>query len=194
MSLTFSHVSKSFQHIQVLQDFSFTFEPGGRYCLMGPSGAGKTTLLRLAAGLLPVDSGQIHKDGTLSFMFQEDRLLPWYSAIKNVALVSDEKTAATLLEELGLSSFAQSMPNALSGGMRRRVAIARTLAKKSDIYLFDEPLKELDEANKKSVAEVINAYTKDALCLFVSHTKEDADLFHAQTLTFSAAPLMFLQK
>lgn len=193
MSVIFQHVDKAFQDVVVLQDFSFVFADGKRYCLMGPSGIGKTTILRLIAGLLRPDRGVVKAHGrTVSFVFQEDRLLPWCTAKENIALVSDDSTAAYYLHALGLSSFADAYPKTLSGGMKRRVAIGRALAAKSDIYLFDEPLKGLDEARKENIAALIAEKTKEQLCIFVSHDKEEAALFGAEIITLDGLPIQII--
>ena len=92
--LTFLHVSKSFNGLPVLENFSYTFREGERYCLMGPSGCGKTTLLRLACGLTNPDAGTISGSmGKCAYVFQEDRLLPWYTVRQNIALVCRRKDA-----------------------------------------------------------------------------------------------------
>ena len=103
MTLQFLHVSKTFKNLPVLQDFSFCFEQGKSYCLMGPSGCGKSTLLRLACGLLPPDSGRIiGTENRFSYVFQENRLLPWYTARQNIELVCRRRSAEYWLEADGL--------------------------------------------------------------------------------------------
>ncbi len=182
MNLLFKNVTKSFPGVTPIQNLSFSLSFGS-FFLSGPSGCGKSTLLNLAAGLLKPDSGQVAREGTLSYLFQEDRLLPWFSALQNVALVNQEE-AASLLGALGLSGFLQAKPGELSGGMGRRAALARALAKKSDIYLFDEPFTGLDQANKERAAALIGKKTKGALSLFVLHDARDALLLQAEPLLF----------
>ena len=130
---------------------------------MGASGKGKTTLLKLIAGLLKPDKGTVDIiDRKVSFMFQEDRLLPWLNVRDNVLLVTDrEKETDELLEELGIDGNLRI--SELSGGMARRVALARCLLFESDILLMDEPFKGLDEALMKKVASIIIRQNKPAI-------------------------------
>ena len=123
-------ISVSFGDNRVLERLSDQWPDCGTVVLRGPSGSGKTTLLRVLCGLLRPDAGCVTglKRRRVSVVFQEDRLLPWRTALENVALVSDERTARELLGRLDLLEAADSRPDALSGGMRRRVAMARALA------------------------------------------------------------------
>ena len=109
MTVTFDKVRKTFDGKQVFSDFSYTLSLQGITALMGPSGCGKTTLLRLLCGLESPDSGTISGvPETYTFLFQENRLLPWASALENVALVSDAETAKNILCKVGLASCAIS--------------------------------------------------------------------------------------
>ena len=104
MTVTFDKVRKTFDGKQVFSDFSYTLSLQGITALMGPSGCGKTTLLRLLCGLESPDSGTISGvPETYTFLFQENRLLPWASALENVALVSDAETAKNILCKVGLA-------------------------------------------------------------------------------------------
>ena len=146
-------VSKSYGEKQVLSNFSFSMEYGGVYRIIGASGCGKTTLLRLICGLETPDDGIITgaKLEDISYLFQEDRLFPWLSAVKNVEIASKDKNrralAKKLLSELGLDKEKDFhlLPSELSGGMSRRVAIARALIKNSEILILDEALRGLDD-------------------------------------------------
>lgn len=173
--LTFLNVSKSFNGLPVLENFSYTFREGERYCLMGPSGCGKTTLLRLACGLTNPDAGTISGGmGKCAYVFQEDRLLPWYTVRQNIALVCRRKDADFWIKAVGLDGFADALPTALSGGMRRRAAIARALAADGDFYLFDEAFTGLDTDAKASLYNIVLTHTADKLCLFTSHDPAEA--------------------
>ena len=175
--IAFSHVSKSFGPLPVLRDFSLSLKQGEQLCLTGPSGQGKSTLLNLAAGLLLPDSGSIARQSDrISYVFQEDRLLPWQTALQNVALVCEKQAAQRWLEELGLGAFLQNYPSELSGGMARRVAIARALAAPADLYLFDEPFKGLDEKTLQMVLHVIKGAIAGKTALFVSHNPQELSL------------------
>ena len=170
-------ICKSYGEKQVLCDLSFFMEYGGVYRVIGASGCGKTTLLRLICGLEKPDSGIITGASRekISYLFQEDRLLPWLSAVKNVELASKDKSrralAEKLLSELGLDKEKDFclLPSELSGGMSRRVAIARALIKNSEILILDEALRGLDEENRARCAEVIGRYSKGKTVIFVTH-------------------------
>ena len=146
------------EHI-VFDRFSAEIPLDGNTVLRGASGSGKTTLLRLLAGLLEPDGGEMRGLEGLraAVVFQEDRLLPWYTALENVALVSDERRAVEILQRLGLAEAVDEKPAALSGGMRRRVAIARALAYGGDVLLLDEPFAGLDEEAKERAAAALHA-------------------------------------
>lgn len=191
----------------VLFNVSKTLEAGRTYCLMAPSGAGKTTLLHILAGIVGADAGKIWvewADGKkqsaalqngikrkalgsrgarlhVSMVFQEDRLCMQESALKNVELVcADRKRAVLCLKEL-LSEEALHKPvSSLSGGMRRRVCLARALAAEGDVLFLDEPFAGLDEANREKAAEIIRRYGRDRLLVMATHDEEDAGRLHGE--------------
>lgn len=178
--ITLKNISKNFSEKAVLQNLHFTINKGDHIAIMAPSGAGKTTLANIIAGLLKPDSGEIIKDPntTISYLFQEDRLLPWVSAFKNIDLVNRSKHKTDyFLKNLGLFDDREKYPSELSGGMNRRIALARCLAFKSDLYILDEPLKGLDERRKKTVISFLQEYLKDSTLLLITH-----DLSEAQAL------------
>ncbi len=132
MDLVIAHVSKDYGRGPVLRDVSLTVRQGETVCLMGPSGLGKTTLLRCVAGLETPDAGAVTGvPRRLGYVFQEDRLCDNFSAVANLRLVTGrtlpEKAILQHLEELGLSDSVRLPVSQLSGGMRRRVAIARAV-------------------------------------------------------------------
>lgn len=169
-----NNVTKAFEGKTVLRDFSLELPDKGFCAVTGRSGTGKTTLLNIIAGLCAPDSGSVHTTNDISMVFQEDRLLPWDTALSNAAIVSDEDTAIKLLCELGLEAALHQKPKELSGGMKRRVAIARSLAVKAKVYIMDEPLKGLDAKTRGNALEVIRKYTRDALLIMVTHDEADA--------------------
>ena len=157
----------------VFENRSFTLPDHGTVLLTGESGIGKTTLLRILAGLIKPQSGSISglEQRKISFVFQEPRLLESLSAIENVSLVSDRKTAQRLLDELNLKNASE-----LSGGQKQRVSLARAFAFSDDVVLLDEPFTGLDEQNKKRAAQLIASAD---LAIVVTHDTTDAELLHA---------------
>ena len=154
-------------------------------CIEAPSGAGKTTLLRLIAGLIRPDGGSIKKDASrISYMFQEDRLIPWLTAEENVAAVlqpSRRNEAKAILFEMELSEDTVSLPQSLSGGQRRRVALARALAYKGDLLLLDEPMKGLDPGLMDRIIPRI--LSRNTQIIMTSHSREEAEKMGSRILT-----------
>jgi ABC-type nitrate/sulfonate/bicarbonate transport system ATPase subunit len=175
--ISVQNLSKSFAGNAVLDGFSAQIPLCKVTVIRGASGAGKTTLFRLLLGLDQPDAGEIIGMGgrTPSVVFQEDRLLPWASALDNVALVSDEARAKAALGRLGLGGNMHQLPKELSGGMKRRVAIARALAYGGDILFLDEPFTGLDDENKKIAASAL--LEPGVPILVITHDDAEADLF-----------------
>ncbi len=184
--LELRNISHSFADRTVLENISFTLEPGQRIALMGPSGCGKTTLLKIALGLLKPTAGQV----TNSFrrpcaVFQEPRLLPWRTALENITLVLGDGKGALpralgALEQMELGSAAKKYPRELSGGMQQRVAIARALAAGPDLLVLDEPFKGLDEALRLRVLETVAS--TEAAVLLVTHEEWEAEALSCQII------------
>ena len=152
------NVTKAFGDKTVFRDFSHAFAPDRAYALVGPSGVGKTTLLRLIAGLETPDRGVVLRPAGLRvrMVFQEDRLLPQLSVLHNVMLESGaEQTARELLRALELEDEAGALPKDLSGGMRRRTALARALCAQPDLLLLDEPVSGLDPKATAEMYQII---------------------------------------
>ena len=171
------NVSKSFDK-PVLTNFSFDFPQTGTVLIRGASGCGKTTLLRILAGLEKQDTGEIcaSRDIRISCVFQEARLVPHLSVLGNLLLVRDTKDktkALAILKELGLEQDAHKFPHQLSGGMRLRVAIARSLYYGGNVFLWDEPTKELDPENRVKIRDIIQRLSQNACVIVVTH---DSDL------------------
>jgi NitT/TauT family transport system ATP-binding protein len=167
--LVVEHVAKSYdfngQIVPVIGDLSLTLREGEIVSIVGPSGCGKTTLLNTLCGLLAPDSGHIRWHGrevlgqpqNVGYMLQKDLLLPWRTALGNtmlglqirgVAPGEAEDKSRAILDQLGLHGFAEHYPSTLSGGMRQRVALARTLVNEPDVLLLDEPFAALDFQSK----------------------------------------------
>lgn len=194
-------INKRFDEKIVLDNFSISFSEKGVVCLFGPSGSGKTTLLNIISGLEKSDSGEISgfRDKRLSFMFQEDRLIPWITVIDNVKLVMDKdnaknQSALDFLNMVGLKDEALNYPSELSGGMCRRVALARTLAYGGDVYLLDEPFKGLDNALKEQLIDKVSKLGEKALVIIVTHDMEEAKLVSDEIYIQSGPPLETIEK
>ena len=175
--ISVKNISKSFGAHAVLRDFSVEIPLCGVTVLRGSSGAGKTTLFRLLLGLERADAGEIvgMSGRKPAVVFQEDRLLPWATALENSALGSDDARAADALEKLGLGESLCLLPRELSGGMKRRVAIARALAYQGDILFLDEPFTGLDEENKRIAARAM--LQANIPILVITHDDAEAELF-----------------
>ena len=182
-----SHVCVQYPDITVFDDLSLNLPDSGAVALMAPSGYGKTTLLRVLAELKSIDGGEISglENKKLSFLFQEDRLLPWVSAQKNVELVSDPEKAKHWLSQMEIQDGSQ-LPREMSGGMQRRVALARAMAFGGDVLLLDEPFKGLDEALRERIAGRIKG--KFPLILLSVHDAQEAELIGARIVRLDELP------
>lgn len=184
MCITLEGVCRAFDGRQVLQNISLTLPDKGAVCFFGPSGCGKTTLLRLICGLDKPDAGQVSIPKGLRFAchFQEDRLLPWYTAAENLRLVGAEPEP--WLDKVHLADAADLYPNELSGGMRRRLSLARALAHESDVLVLDEPVRELDEPTAEAMLELIRQEQGNRLLLVVTHDRAQAEKLGCKTFEF----------
>lgn len=167
---------------RILRDFTLSLPTGGRVCLMGASGEGKTTVLRLVMGLERPQSGAVSLPENTRFaaVFQEDRLLPWLTALENAALFSDAKIAQAMLETLGLGDDLHACLAALSGGMKRRVALARALCAPFDVLVLDEPLTGLDGETKAKCLAAIDSAASGKSLLLATHDRREAETLGAE--------------
>ncbi len=178
--LTFKNVSKTFftseGQTDVLSNISFSLHEDEIIAIIGPSGCGKSTILNLASKLENITSGTIDIQAKLGYMFQRDNLFMWRNVFDNIKLgLEVTKTLTkeninyvnTLIEKYGLKEFAKYYPNEISGGMRQRVALIRTLALKPDVLLLDEPFSALDYQTRLFVLDdvyrIIKSEKKSAL-------------------------------
>lgn len=172
-------IGKSFGKKRVLDNFSLTVPVGSRVCIMGASGGGKTTLLNIIMGIHKPDSGELYGvPSKIAAVFQEDRLCEPYSAVRNVMAVTGktvpEPRILELLHSLGLGGSELLPVKGLSGGMRRRVALARALLAESELIILDEPFKGLDEDTRASVIEVLDRYSAGKTLIIATHDLRDA--------------------
>ena len=186
-AVSVENIFKRYGDTVVFTDFSHAFERGSVTNVMGPSGCGKTTLMRLILGLETPDAGKITvaEGSVLACVFQEDRLINHYSALKNVRLAMPEKNDAAakeLLDELGLSASVHKPVKHLSGGMARRVSIARALLSGANVILLDEPFKGLDKKTREKVFEVIRRRTEGKTLILITHDVTEAQYFGGETV------------
>jgi NitT/TauT family transport system ATP-binding protein len=174
--IEFKNVSFSYGKKQVLKDFNLKIADGERLCLFGESGRGKTTVLRLICSLEKADSGILTVESkAISAVFQEDRLLPFLTVGQNIKMFSDKDNIDYVLKKLKLTEAEELYPSELSGGMARRVSLARALCRKADIYIFDEPFAGLDSINIAVAAELINEMTDGKTVVSVLHERQYAE-------------------
>lgn len=176
----------SFDGKAVLDGFSCVFPAGSTTCIMGASGCGKTTLINALLGFVKPDYGVITgMPKRVACVFQEDRLCEEHSAVSNVRLVAprsfSRSDAEALLSLLGINDFKKKVHD-FSGGMKRRVAIARAIAADSDVVLLDEAFKGLDNATRKSVIDIFMQYKGGKTVIAVTHDEDEADIMNAGIL------------
>jgi ABC-type nitrate/sulfonate/bicarbonate transport system ATPase subunit len=212
-AIRLSGISKSFangnQRIEVLKNVNLTVPPQAIVGLIGASGSGKSTLLNIISGILKPDGGQFYVCGaasekfndwrSISYMFQDDRLLPWRTAIRNVEFALEAGSTAKkaraqralqALQLVELASFEEAFPYQLSGGMRSRVALARSLVTEPRILLMDEPFSRLDAQTRALMhEELLRVYQlKRMTVVFVTHDVAEAVLLADQVAVMSPRP------
>jgi ABC-type nitrate/sulfonate/bicarbonate transport system ATPase subunit len=210
MYLSLQRVSKTFngeRPVQALAEISFDIRQGEFVSLIGQSGSGKSTLCNLIAGLLTPDSGEIRLDGRLingqtghvGYMLQRDLLMPWRSVLQNVILGAEiarqpleqaRQRARALLPLFGLEGFADAYPRQLSGGMRQRAALLRTILMERPLLLLDEPFGALDALTRREMQNwLLTVWTQlQPTVLFVTHDVREAALLSDRILVLSARP------
>jgi NitT/TauT family transport system ATP-binding protein len=188
-----------------LTNTSVSVAAGEFVSIVGPSGCGKSTLLRLASGLIPPSSGNIARTGTVQFVFQDSTLLPWRSVRRNISLnlelqkiekteIADRTNSALAL--VGLLDSAEKLPRQLSGGMKMRTSLARSLVCDPDMYLFDEPFAALDEFSRERLNVELRTMlsTRNAASLFVTHSIAEAVFLSHRVLVMSPRPGTIVQE
>ena len=204
-------VSKSYdtitgETIEAVRDVSFELKEGEVLSIVGPSGCGKSTLLRLMTGLEPPTTGKIErgeKTGKflVGFIFQDSSLARWRTVYKNIRLplevlgIKDESNIKKVIELVGLTGFEKAYPSELSGGMQRRVAIARGLVHQPTVLLMDEPFSGVDEITKEVLQTDLNYLirTLAVTAVLVTHDIEEAVFLSDQVLVMSNRPGTIIQ-
>jgi NitT/TauT family transport system ATP-binding protein len=190
-----------------VKEASLTVAPGEFVSVVGPTGCGKSTLLNVAAGLLPPSAGRVHIHGKAlsginaraGYMFQSDALMPWRSAIANVMAglefrgvprAEAEPRAREWLARVGLAGFEERFPHQLSGGMRKRVALAQMLILDPRLLLMDEPFSALDVQTRQLMEnELLDLWSADRKSvLFITHDLEEAISLSDRVIVLSAGP------
>ena len=202
--LIFDNISYTYHTKQgettAVKDLNFRVEDGQFVSVIGPSGCGKTTILSLAAGLLSPSAGQIIRgDGEFGYMLQRDALFPWRTVEQNIFLPLEVKKrntaqkrarAVELAEKYGLKDFLKKTPSQLSGGMRQRVALIRTLAAEPEILLLDEPFSALDYETRLEVCDDVQGIIKSEkkAALLITHDISEAIALSDKVVVLSARP------
>lgn len=201
--LSLIKINKTFYNDQgenkVLDDISFDINEQEIVALLGPSGCGKSTILNIISALESPSEGELILGAKLGYMFQKDNLLPWRNIFNNVLLgleVTKQKNqestdyAVTLLKKYDLINFKNYYPNELSGGMRQRVSLIRTLVLKPDLLLLDEPFSALDAQTKLTVQnDVFNIIkTEKKSALIVTHDVSEAIALSDKIIILSSRP------
>lgn len=187
--LHLQNIHFAYEQKRLFSNLSIVFPAYQWSCLLGPSGVGKTTLLRLILGLLQPQKGQIYFEGSqslygeMAYLAQQDDLLPWLSVLENVLLpcqlagkVTAKKRvlAKQLLEQVGLAKVAQKRPQSLSGGMRQRAALCRTLIQEQEIIILDEPFARLDVATRLELQSLAFELLQNKTVIMVTHDPLEA--------------------
>lgn len=211
IKLKISGVSKTFNRngkdIQALTAVDFSVKDGKFVSLIGPSGCGKSTLFNIIAGLLPPTAGEVLADGrnivgragTVGYMLQKDMLLPWRTVLDNILLGLEIRgiphgkavgRAMPLIAQYGLKGFEKQYPDELSGGMRQRAALLRTLLYDRDVLLLDEPFGALDAQTRLHMQNWLLEIWRDfkKTVLFVTHDIDEAIYLSDEIYVFTARP------
>lgn len=203
--LEIKNLKKNYQtkskEVMAINDVSFSLNSNDFIAIVGPSGSGKTTILSILAGLLEKSDGEIifKKNKKIGYMLQQDALFPWRTILENCLLAKEisgkldenaKSDVEKLLNKYGLGDFKNSYPESLSGGMRQRVALIRTLAANPDILLLDEPFSALDSETRQAVSDdvyrIIKSEHKSAI--MVTHDISEAISMANKVIVLSKRP------
>ncbi len=200
-------VSDSTGSLTILRDVDFSIAQGETVAIVGASGSGKSTLLSILAGILPPSSGSVLVDGQtiigpnprIGYMLQQDYLFEWRTILENTLLgaqiqnkdlAAAEKRATQLLHKCGMGDYLHHYPRQLSGGMRQRVALARTLVTNPDVVLLDEPFSALDSQTRLSIADEVVDVLRDEgkSVILVTHDIGEAIAMTDRVIVLSRRP------
>ena len=200
-SLTFDDVSMTFPDgTEALKHISFSVGAGEFVTVVGPSGCGKSTLLRIASGLTPQTAGTVAVDrSSIGYVFQDATLMQWRTVQRNVELLAElhgadkatrKKLADEAIELVGLRGHETKYPKQLSGGMKMRASLARSLVLKPNVFLFDEPFGALDEITRERLNdELLRLFQLEGFAsLFITHSIYEAVFLSTRVLVMSARP------
>ena len=199
--LSFENVSMTFDDgTKALDNVSLSINAGEFVTVVGPSGCGKSTLLRIASNLEANTGGSCTIDrNSIGYVFQDATLMPWRTVARNVELIAElhklpkaerNKLSAEAIELVGLSGFEDKYPRQLSGGMRMRASLARSLVMKPKVFLFDEPFGALDEITRERLNdELLRLFQHEGFAgLFITHSITEAVYMSTKVLVMSARP------
>jgi NitT/TauT family transport system ATP-binding protein len=211
--LTVSNLNKHFGDLSIFENFNLHLAPNGFTALVGPSGCGKSTLFNVLAGVVAKDGGSVtlqgrdvsHLGTASAYMHQKDLLLPWFTLLDNALLPSriagenpDKSTtkARALFERLGLKGFESYRPGEISGGMRQRCALVRTLMFERELVLLDEPLSALDAITRRSLQSLLLLLQVEfkRTILMITHDIEEALMLADEILVLSGRPMRVLDQ
>ena len=200
-ALRFERISMTFPDgTEALDGISFSVSMGEFVTIVGPSGCGKSTLLRIASGLLEPTAGRVEADRErIGYVFQDATLLDWRTVQNNVELLpqlhgfpKDERKrlAREAIELVGLKGFERHYPKSLSGGMKMRVSLARTLTLAPPLFLFDEPFAAVDEITRQRLNEETQTlFQREGFAgLFITHSISEAVFMSTRVMVMSARP------
>jgi NitT/TauT family transport system ATP-binding protein len=200
-ALRFSGVTKEFSGgTTALADANLEVSPGEFVAVVGPSGCGKSTLLRIASGLDEATGGTVDVGANrLGYVFQDATLLPWRTVADNVGLFAElekmdkaerKRRITEAIDLVGLAGFEKHLPHQLSGGMRMRVSLARSLVLDPEVFLFDEPFGALDEITRERLNdELLRTFElRSFAALFITHSVAEAVYLSTRVAVMSGRP------
>jgi NitT/TauT family transport system ATP-binding protein len=199
--ISFRNISKVFPDgTHAVDDVSINISPGEFVSIVGPSGCGKSTLLKMASGLMSITQGSIEVDkSSIGYVFQDATLLPFRTVQRNVELFAElhnkpkeeaKRLAAEAIELVGLKGFEHKYPKSLSGGMKMRASLARSLTLNPKVFLFDEPFGAIDEITRDRLnTELMHLFVRNQFAgLFITHSISEAVYLSTKVLVMSARP------